>query len=177
MKRKSKIIIFTIIFFALIIFTFVAFNVYLSYPDNQDIVPNQIDEVIYIGNDNSSLVSAFSDRNIEMKHYTQINEGVVNTTIIVDSQYAKIDYNNVKKLLENNVIIFIDVTSTERIQKEIFNKDSYDVLISENDHEKNLAMLRKNQSSEDVITIIGYYSYPDKLYNDFVDNVIKYSQQ
>lgn len=72
---------------------------------------------------------------------------------------------------------FIDVTSTERIQKEIFNKDSYDVLISENDHEKTLAMLRKNQSSENVITIIGYYSYPDKLYNDFVENVIKYSQQ
>lgn len=175
MKRKSKIIIFAIIFFALIIF--IAINVYLSYPDKQDIVPNHIDEVIYIGNDNSSLASAFSDRNIKMKYYTQINEGVVNTIIIVDSQYAKIDYNHIKKLLGNNIIIFIDVTSTERIQKEIFNKDSYDVLISENDHEKNLAMLRKSQSSEDVITIIGYYSYPDKLYNDFVENVIKYSQQ
>ena len=177
MKRKGKTIIFSIIFFALIIFIFVAINVYLSYPDHQDIVPNQIDEVIYIGDDNPSLANAFSDRNIRMKYYTQINEGVVNTIVIVDSQYAKIDYSHIKKLLGNNILIFIDVTNTERIQKEIFNKDSYDILISENDHEKNLAMLRKNQYSEDVITIIGYYSYPDKLYNNFVENVIKYSQQ
>ena len=62
-------------------------------------------------------------------------------------------------------------------KKEILNKDSYDVLISQNDHENDLAILRKNQSSEEEVLIVGYYSYPDNLYNDFVEKVVKYSQQ
>ena len=176
MKRKIKIIIIATIFVVLIS-VFITINVCLNYPDSQNTFSNHIDEVFYIGNDNSSLASAFSEKNIEMKYYTQINYDVVNKTIIVDSEDNKIDYGEIKKLLVNNVIIFTNVTSTERIQKEILNKDSYDVLISQNDHENDLAILRKNQSSEEEVLIVGYYSYPDNLYNDFVEKVVKYSQQ
>ena len=130
---------------------------------------------VYMGDNNSELRDAFSEKGIALVAYKNATDiEYSDSAILVDAQCYSLDYSDIKRLSEHNTLFFINVESMEKIAKEILDTDSYDVFATTDENLKNTVRIRTDQNGKKKMTVIGYYSYDKDLYGDLIDQMTKW---